>query len=89
MASSPSDLPPSCGRGGCNNLVELGGRVTHDIFGSYQVRPDILLKFGVSNITDKKYWNWTTVSGKTVTDPNLEMFVEPGRELNADVKYTF
>ena len=89
VASSPSDLPPSCGRGGCNNLVELGGRVTHDIFGSYQVRPDILLKFGVSNITDKKYWNWTTVSGKTVTDPNLEMFVEPGRELNAEVKYTF
>ena len=89
VASSPSDLPPSCGRGGCNNLVELGGRVTHDIFGSYQVRPDILLKFGVSNITDKKYWNWTTVSGKTVTDPNLEMFVEPGREFNAEVKYTF
>ena len=83
VASSPSNLPPSCGRGGCNDLVELGGRVTHDIFGSYQVSPDILLKFGISNITDKKYWNWTTVSGKTINDPNLEMFVEPGREFNA------
>ena len=89
VASSPSNLPPSCGRGGCNDLVELGGRVTHDIFGSYQVSPDILLKFGISNITDKKYWNWTTVSGKTINDPNLEMFVEPGREFNAEVKYTF
>ena len=89
VASSPSNLPPSCGRGGCNDLVELGGRVTHDIFGSYQVSPDILLKFGISNITDKKFWNWTTVSGKTINDPNLEMFVEPGREFNAEVKYTF
>ena len=89
VASSPSNLPPSCGRSGCNDLVELGGRVTHDIFGSYQVTPDILLKFGVSNITDKKYWNWTTVSGKTTNDPNLEMFVEPGREFNAEVKYIF
>ena len=89
VASSPSNLPPSCGRSGCNDLVELGGRVTHDIFGSYQVTPDILLKFGISNITDKKYWNWTTVSGKTTNDPNLEMFVEPGREFNAEVKYIF
>mgnify|MGYP001292350478 FL=1 len=89
VASSPSNLPPSCGRSGCNDLVELGGRVTHDIFGSYQVTPDILLKFGISNITDKKYWNWTTVSGKTINDPNLEMFVEPGREFNAEVKYIF
>ena len=56
---------------------------------SYQVSPDILLKFGISNITDKKFWNWTTVSGKTINDPNLEMFVEPGREFNAEVKYTF
>ena len=87
VASSPSNLPPSCGRGGCNDLVELGGRVTHDIFGSFS--PDILLKFGISNITDKKYWNWTTVSGKTINDPNLEMFVEPSREFNAEVKYTF
>jgi hemoglobin/transferrin/lactoferrin receptor protein len=61
VASGPGDLAPSCGRGGCNPLLELPGRVTYDMFVAYRLTENIATRFGVSNITDVKYWDWASV----------------------------
>lgn len=89
VASGPGDLAPSCGRSGCNPLLELPGRVTYDMFVAYRLTENIATRFGISNITDVKYWDWDSVDGKLATDANLDLFLESGREFSAEVKYTF
>ena len=89
VASGPSDLAPSCGRGGCNPILELPGRVTYDVFVDYQLTENMSTKFAVANITDVKYWDWGSVDGKLAGDTSLDLFLETGREFRADLKYTF
>ena len=89
VASGPSDLPPSCGRSGCNDLLEVSGRGTHDVFVDYLVTKQISARLGVTNVTDKKYWDWGSVNGKVADDPELDLFLESGRAYSAEVKYRF
>ena len=89
VASGPSDLAPSCGRGGCNPALELPGRVTYDIFVDYQLTENMSTKFAIANMTDVKYWDWSSVDGKLASDANLDLFLETGREFRVDLKYTF
>ena len=89
VASGPDGLAPSCGRGGCNALLELPGRVTYDLFVDYRFSDNLSAKVGVTNLTDVKYWDWDSVNGKLANDPNLELFLETGREAKAMLKYAF
>ena len=89
VASGPSDLAPSCGRGGCSPLLELAGRVTYDLFVDYKISENIATRVAASNITNVKYWDWGSVDGKLAGDANLDLFLEPGREFSAEIKYTF
>lgn len=89
VASGPDGLAPNCGRGGCNALLELPGRVTYDIFVDYRFSDNLSTKIGVSNLTDVKYWDWDSVNGKTANDSNLDLFLETGREVKAMLKYAF
>ena len=89
VASGPSELDPTCGRGGCNSLLELPGRVTHDIFIDYQLTDKLGAKIGVTNLTDVKYSEWSAVNGKLASDPNLDLFLQSGREFSAALRYTF
>ena len=89
VASGPSGLPPSCGRSGCNALLEVPGRGTHDVFIDYLVTEQLSARLGVTNITDKKYWDWGSVNGKSADDAELDLFLESGRSYSAEVKYRF
>ena len=89
VASGPSDLAPNCGRSGCSQLLELPGRVTSDIFLDYQLTEKLGAKIGVTNLTDVKYSEWSAVNGKLASDPNLDLFLQPGREFSAALRYTF
>ncbi len=89
VASGPSNLEPSCGRGGCDPLLELPGRATYDIFVAYRVTDNLATRLGISNITDVKHWDWGSVDGKLANDTNLDLFLETGREFSAEMKYTF
>ena len=87
VGGSPDDLPPSCGRSGCNPLLELSGLVTYDLYASYQLLSNFKVKLAVRNLTDKAHWNWASVRGKSASDPNLDLFMEPGRNISVSFKY--
>ena len=88
-AGSHDNLAPSCGRGGCNPLLTLSGNTVFDLYGSYQLNENLKVRFAIRNLTDESYWNWASVQGKSATDPNLSLFMEPGRNLSAGIKYQF
>ena len=88
-AGSHDNLPPSCGRSGCNPLLTLSGLTTYDIFGSYQISDNLKLRFAVKNITDESYWDWASVQGKSASDSNLDLFMNPGRNSSVGLKYEF
>jgi hemoglobin/transferrin/lactoferrin receptor protein len=87
VGGSPDNLPPSCGRSGCNPLLELSGLVTYDVYASYQLLSNFKVKLAVRNLTDKAHWNWASVRGKSASDPNLDLFMEPGRNISVSFKY--
>ena len=89
VASGPSDLEPSCGRSGCNPLLEVPGRVTYDLYVDYKLSENLATRIAAYNITNVKYWDSVSVSGKQARDPKLDLFLETGREFSAEITYTF
>ena len=87
--ASIDGLAPVCGRSGCNNLVETPGRTTFDLFFNANLSDNIDLNFAVRNITNEKYYDWASVNGKTVNDPELDLFLNSGRTISASIKYVF
>ena len=87
VAGSPDDLPPSCGRSGCSPLLELSGLVTYDLYASYQIASNFKARVAIRNLTNEAYWNWASVRGKTANDPNIDLFMEPGRNINIAFRY--
>jgi outer membrane receptor protein involved in Fe transport len=47
------------------------------------------LRFALKNLTDESYWNWSSVQGKSASDANLDLFMEPGRNSSVGLKYEF
>ena len=82
-------LAPVCGRGGCNKLLELPGRVTYDLFFNFNISEKVYANLAVRNLTDKKYWDWASVNGKAENDPELDLYVNSGRTISASIKYLF
>ena len=89
VASGPSDLEPSCGRSGCNPLLEVPGRVTYDLYVDYKLSENLATRVAAYNITNVKYWDSVSVVGKEARDPKLDLFLETGREFSAEITYTF
>ena len=87
VGGSLDNLPPSCGRSGCNPLVELPGLVTYDLYVNYQFLSNFKTRLAVRNLTDKAHWKWASVRGKSTNDPNLDLFMEPGRNISLSLRY--
>ena len=88
-AGSYDNFAPSCGRSGCTPLLALSGLTTFDVYGSYQITANMKLRFALKNLTDESYWNWSSVQGKSASDANLDLFMEPGRNSSVGLKYEF
>ena len=86
---SPQGLPAACGRSGCETALELPGHVLLDSFLGYSVNNNLSIRLAIRNITDEKYWNWTSVAGSNASDSNLEYFLNPGRNYSLSIKYIF
>jgi hemoglobin/transferrin/lactoferrin receptor protein len=50
----------------------------------WRFRKDARLNFGISNLTNQKYWNWSDVQGlASNTTPSLvDAYTQPGRHVN-------
>ena len=82
-------LDPVCGRSGCSNLVETPGRATFDLFFNANISDNIALNMAIRNITNEKFYDWASINGKTVDDPELELYSNSGRTFSASIKYIF
>jgi hemoglobin/transferrin/lactoferrin receptor protein len=67
---------------------------TLDVHGQWRVRKDLRLNFGVSNLTDQKYWNWSDVQGVAANPtapllPVVDAYTQPGRHVNLSLVADF
>tara|TARA_B100000900_G_scaffold355303_1_gene324499 strand:+ start:66 stop:2288 length:2223 start_codon:yes stop_codon:yes gene_type:complete len=85
----PQGLPASCGRSGCVKALELSGHVLFETYLGYKINENLSLRLGVRNLTDKKYWDWTSVAGTSETASELDYFLNPGRNYSLSFKLTF
>jgi hemoglobin/transferrin/lactoferrin receptor protein len=47
------------------------------------------LRFGLSNLTDETYWEWSDVRGRPAGDPVIDRYSRPGRAFSASVNFEF
>ena len=87
VKKGPQGLAPSCGRGGCTNLIEVPGRVTHDLFLNYDVSEKFNYRFSLRNITDVKYWNWESIAGMSVG--TADRFLNPDKNFSVSFGLKF
>ena len=85
----PQGLPPSCGRSGCVKALELSGHFLLETYLGYEINENLSLRLGARNMTDEKYWDWTSVAGTSETASELDYFLNPGRNYSLSFKLTF
>ena len=88
-AEGPQGLPPACGRSGCEKALELPGHVLLESYLGYAANDNLSFRLAVRNITDEKYWNWTSVAGSNASDSGLDYFLNPGRNYSLSFKLSF
>ena len=88
-AEGPQGLPPACGRSGCEKALELPRHVLLESYLGYAANDNLSFRLAVRNMTDEKYWNWTSVAGSNASDSGLDYFLNPGRNYSLSFKFTF
>ena len=73
-------------RGDC---LEVSGHTTLNLYADYMVTRNLSAKVGVENLTDRKYWDWISVDGKSADDPAKDLYLSAGREFKAELRYEF
>lgn len=63
------------------------GHLTVDLLAGWRLNEATQLRLGLFNLTDRKVWSWSTVRGRSATDPGLDRFTRPG--FNAGVSLTW
>ena len=67
---------------------------TLEVHGQWRIRKDLRLNFGVTNLTDQKYWNWSDVQGVASNPaapllPVVDAYTQPGRHVNLSLVADF
>ncbi len=70
-------------------LFKAPGYGTLDVLGHYRFSRQASLNWGVFNLADKKYWQWSDVRGVATTDVARDRYTQPGRNASANFKYQF
>ena len=55
---------------------------TFDLFYTEHLNESVILRAGVRNISNTRYWHWSDVRGLSPTDPALPVLTRPGRNLS-------
>lgn len=65
------------------------GYATLDLTAYWKPVKNTVVRAGVFNLFDRKYWKAADVRGMTASDPALDRYTQPGRNVSASVEYTF
>ena len=85
---STDDLPSACGRSG-DPCLTLPNSTILDLFFTYKLSENIKFNLAAKNVSDEKFWNWSTVNGLPTTATNLDLLMQPGRNYSATIRLSF
>ncbi|APW40850.1 TonB-dependent receptor [Rhodoferax koreense] len=60
-----------------------------DLSGQWRISKDLRLTAGVYNLTDKKYWQWSSVVGQAATSTTIDAYSQPGRNVRVSLVADF
>lgn len=60
-----------------------------DLRGGYRFSRHVIGYIGVSNLFDRRYWNWSDVRGITESSPVKHAYTAPGRNVSVSMKIDF
>ncbi|SKA60079.1 TonB-dependent hemoglobin/transferrin/lactoferrin family receptor [Enterovibrio nigricans] len=73
---------------GVDNVKASGYAVT-DVTAYYRPMNDFTVRAGLFNAFDKKYWEYSDLSGKEADDQGLDRRTQPGRNWGIEAEYVF
>ena len=60
-----------------------------DLNGYWRFHKNAKLTVAMTNLTDRKYWNWSDVQGLSATSAVLDAYTQPGRAYSVGLKVEF
>ncbi|HEX5787544.1 MAG TPA: TonB-dependent receptor, partial [Woeseiaceae bacterium] len=69
------------------DLFEPPGYALFDLLFSQALGERSVLRAGLMNLTDRTWWQWTTVGGLPPADPLLPALAQPGRNLSIGIEW--
>lgn len=69
--------------------LTTSGYATVDMTGYLRLGKQTTLNLAVFNLFDRKYYEWSRVSGLTGNDPRLAAYTSPGRTVSANLRVEF
>jgi hemoglobin/transferrin/lactoferrin receptor protein len=84
-APAPSSNPASPP---ATPLFEAPGHATFDLYTRWQGLPSLQLFAALTNIGDRRYWNWGSVAGMPAA-ATIDRYSAPGRALRVGLRATF
>lgn len=82
VAASPSSSVQTAG-------FEAPGYATLDLTAYWKPAKQTVLRAGVFNVFDRKFWKAADVRGMAANDATLDRYTQPGRNVGASVEYQF
>lgn len=70
-------------------LATTAGYATFDIIVNYHINNKLTVSAAVNNLTDRQYWQWSTVNGFEEDDPLLATLAAPGINGSLQLKYAW
>lgn len=61
------------------------GYATFDLLGNIHLTDNLKLVVGLFNLTDRKYWRWSSVRGRPAGDPAIDRYTRPGFHVGASL----
>ena len=71
------------------DLYRTDGYATVDLLAEWRMSPRLRLNVGLFNLTDEAYIVWADVRGRTVDDPLVPYYTQPGFNASATLHYDF
>jgi hemoglobin/transferrin/lactoferrin receptor protein len=62
---------------------------TLDISSQYRIRKDLRVNFAIRNLTDKKYWLWSSAKSLASNSVVLDSYTQPGRSVHLSLVTDF
>ncbi len=70
-------------------LFRPGGYGVVDLLGHFRLSDNVRVNWGVFNLFDRRYWQWSDVQGLPADDPVVDLAARPGRHVSTTVRVTF